>query len=189
MVVHRVNLRPFRTAGPLGSLRSGLHLGFSASLHPLQEPSLPTRTRQHGKVQAFKRASHPRYWTVVPVPGAWADETAAVWFLELLFLFHFQWDLNTQHQQNNATLVQQAIEAERKARKAERQKAWNAAHPESLAAANKKWNAAHPERRAAANKKWFEAKGWEAQLAVVARGGGGAAGRAARAEQRQQVAL
>jgi hypothetical protein len=33
----------------------------------------------------------------------------------------------------------------------------------------------------------LEAKGWEAQLAVVARGGGGAAGRAARAEQRQQA--
>jgi hypothetical protein len=93
-------------------------------------------------------------------------------------------DRSTQHQQNNATLVQQAIEAERKARKAERRKAWNAAHPESLAEYKKKWDEANQEHAAEYFKSHREAKGWEAQLAVC--GSGGAAARAARAAAEPQ---
>jgi hypothetical protein len=45
------------------------------------------------KVVAFKDASRAgtlSYWTV-------AHEVVPVWFLELLFLFHFDWELNDQH--------------------------------------------------------------------------------------------
>ncbi len=124
--------------------------------------------------------------------------------------------MNTQHQLANATSVLQRIEAERKARKAAAFKKWREANREyhrecaakwheengeRKAALNKKWREANPERKAAAFKKWREenrehvaatsknlreAKGWEAQLAVVARGGGDAAGRAARAANRRQ---
>jgi hypothetical protein len=50
--------------------------------------------------KAFKAASREgtlSYWTLVPRPGAGADAVAAVWFLELLLLFHFEWELNEQH--------------------------------------------------------------------------------------------
>ncbi len=130
------------------------------------------------------------------MPGAWASDVAAVCFLELLFLFHFDGELHTQHNRTGScALALQRVEAERKARVAVRNRRYQAnrqrvearrkrnreADPEGEAARRKRFRQAKPEdpERVAARRNRNKAeRGWEAEIDVVQRGSGGAAARA-----------
>jgi hypothetical protein len=64
------------------------------------------------KVLAFKAASSAGrlfYWTAVPLKGARADAVAAVWFIELLLLFHIKWELNEQNNNPSCWAATSAI--------------------------------------------------------------------------------